>query len=112
MFENNCYVGIATHDDYLIDAAYKMIEEFKKGKDEYEFQMLLGVRDKLRDKILSDGHRIRIYVPFGVHWYKYSIRRFKENPNMAGYAFKALFTGGKWLREMRRSRPERSEGSD
>jgi len=95
MFENNCYVGIATHDDYLIEGAYKMIEEFKKGRDKYEFQMLLGVRDKLRDKILSDGHRIRIYVPFGVHWYKYSMRRFKENPNMAGYAFKALFTGGK-----------------
>jgi proline dehydrogenase len=95
MLENNCYVGIATHDDYLIDGAYKMIEEFKKGRDEYEFQMLLGVRDKLRDKIVSDGHRIRIYVPFGVHWYKYSIRRFKENPNMAGYAFKALFTGGR-----------------
>jgi proline dehydrogenase len=95
MFENNCYVGIATHDDFLIDGAYKMIDEFKKGKDEYEFQMLLGVRDKLRDRILNDGHRIRVYVPFGVHWYKYSIRRFKENPNMAGYAFKALFTGGR-----------------
>lgn len=95
MFENNCYVGIATHDDYLIDGAYKMINEFKKSRDEYEFQMLLGVRDKLRGKILSDGHRIRVYIPFGVHWYKYSIRRFKENPNMAGYAFKALFTGGK-----------------
>lgn len=95
MFENNCYVGIATHDDFLIDGAYKMIDEFKKGKEEYEFQMLLGVRDKLRDRILSDSHRIRIYIPFGVHWYKYSIRRFKENPNMAGYAFKALFTGGK-----------------
>jgi proline dehydrogenase len=95
MFENNCYVGIATHDDYLIEGACKMIDEFKKEKHEYEFQMLLGVRDKLRDRIVKDGHRIRIYVPFGVHWYKYSIRRFKENPNMAGYAFKALFTGGR-----------------
>ena len=95
MFENNCYAGIATHDDFLIDGAYKMIDEFKKGKEEYEFQMLLGVRDKLRDRILAEGHRVRVYIPFGVHWYKYSIRRFKENPNMAGYAFKALFTGGK-----------------
>jgi len=95
MFENNCYVGIATHDDYLIEGAYKLIDEFKKRKDEYEFQMLLGVREKVRDKIAADGHRMRIYVPFGVHWYKYSIRRFKENPNMAGYAFKALFTRGR-----------------
>ncbi len=95
MFENSCYVGIATHDDYLIDGAYKMIEEYKKDKSEYEFQMLLGVRDKVRDRIAADGHRMRIYIPFGVHWYKYSMRRFKENPNMAGYAFKALFTGGR-----------------
>ncbi|HEY3251076.1 MAG TPA: proline dehydrogenase family protein [Ignavibacteria bacterium] len=95
MFENNCYVGIATHDDYLIEGAYKMIAGLNKQKHEYEFQMLLGVRDKLRNKIVKDGHRMRIYVPFGVHWYKYSIRRFKENPNMAGYAFKALFTGGR-----------------
>ena len=95
MFENNCYVGIATHDSYLIDGAYKMIEEFKKNKNEYEFQMLLGVRERLRDKIAADGHRMRIYVPFGTHWYNYSIRRFKENPYMAVYAIKALVTGGR-----------------
>jgi proline dehydrogenase len=95
MMESNCYVGIATHDDVLIDGAYKLIEELKKKKDEYEFQMLLGVRENLRDKILKDGHRLRIYVPFGTHWYQYSIRRFKENPQMAGYVFKSIFTGGK-----------------
>ncbi len=95
MFENNCYVGIATHDDVLIDGAFKMIEEFKKSREEYEFQMLLGVRENLRDKILKESHRLRIYVPFGTHWYQYSIRRFKENPQMAGYVFKSIFTGGK-----------------
>ena len=95
MFENGCYVGIATHDDVLIDGAYKMIKEFNKKPEEYEFQMLIGVRENLRDKIKNDGHRIRIYVPFGSHWYGYSIRRFKENPQVAGYIIKSIFGGNK-----------------
>jgi proline dehydrogenase len=68
-----------------------MISDLKLQKNEYEFQMLLGVRRDLRSKILRDGHRLRVYVPFGKHWYQYSIRRFKENPQVAGYVFKALF---------------------
>lgn len=95
MMENNCYTGIATHDDYLIDGAYKLISELKKTKEQYEFQMLLGVRENLRDKILKAGHRVRVYIPYGTHWYQYSIRRFKENPQMAGYIVKSIFTGGK-----------------
>jgi len=92
MLEKNSYVGIATHDDALVDGAYKLLDELKKKKDEYEFQMLLGVRENLRDRILKDGHRMRVYIPFGEHWYNYCIRRFKENPHMAGYVVKALFT--------------------
>lgn len=92
MLSNGSYVGIATHDDQLINGAYQILDEMKKKKDEYEFQMLLGVRENLRDKILKDGHRIRVYIPFGKHWYNYSIRRFKENPQMAGYIFKSLFS--------------------
>jgi proline dehydrogenase len=91
MFEKKAYVGIATHDDFLIDAAYRIIQSMKLQKHEYEFQMLLGVRDDLRAKILREGHRMRVYVPFGEHWYRYSIRRFKENPQIAGYVLKALF---------------------
>jgi proline dehydrogenase len=91
MFEQKAYVGIATHDNYLIDAAYRIIKSMKLQKHEYEFQMLLGVKDDLRSKIVRDGHRMRVYVPFGEHWYRYSIRRFKENPQMAGYVLKALF---------------------
>jgi proline dehydrogenase len=95
MFENNCFVGIATHDDYLIEGAYKLINELKKNKEQYEFQMLLGVRENLRDKILKDGNKIRVYIPYGTHWYEYSIRRFKENPQVAGYIVKSIFTGGR-----------------
>jgi proline dehydrogenase len=91
MFEQKAYVGIATHDDYLVDAAFRIIQSMKLQKHQYEFQMLLGVKDDLRSKIVRDGHRMRVYVPFGEHWYRYSIRRFKENPQMAGYVLKALF---------------------
>jgi proline dehydrogenase len=91
MLREKSYVGIATHDSELVDAAYRMISDLKLQKNEYEFQMLLGVRRDLRSKILRDGHRLRVYVPFGKHWYQYSIRRFKENPQVAGYVFKALF---------------------
>jgi proline dehydrogenase len=92
MLTDGNYVGIATHDDYLIDNAYKMIKEKNVPKDKYEFQMLYGVRKELRDKINSDGHKIRIYVPFGERWYEYSIRRLQENPQVAWYITKAIFT--------------------
>lgn len=86
------YIGIATHDEYLINNASKLIKELNLTNDKFEFQMLLGVREDLRDKINSAGHKIRIYVPFGKDWYAYSVRRLKENPQIAGYVFKSLFS--------------------
>jgi proline dehydrogenase len=91
MFEKKAYVGIATHDDYLINGAKKIISEFGLAKNEYEFQMLLGVKENLRDKIVAGGDKMRVYVPFGERWYQYSIRRFKENPNVAGQVLKSIF---------------------
>jgi len=95
MLKNGNYVGIATHDDYLIENSYKMIKEMNISKDKFEFQMLLGVKEDLRYKINSDGYKVRIYVPFGRDWYAYSIRRLKENPQIAGYVFKNIFSFGK-----------------
>ncbi len=92
IFKSENYVGIATHDSYLIDAAKKMIKNMDVPKDKFEFQMLLGVREDLRDKTNSEGYKIRIYVPFGKDWYPYSVRRLKENPQIAGYIFKSIFT--------------------
>jgi proline dehydrogenase len=92
MVDAGCHVGIATHDSVLVDAAYELIARKGLRKDQYEFQMLLGVRPELRKKLVRDGHKVRLYVPFGEHWYGYSTRRFKENPAIAGYVFKALFT--------------------
>jgi proline dehydrogenase len=91
MLKNGNYVGIATHDKYLIDKSYELIKDLKIPKEKFEFQMLLGVREDLRDKINRDGYKIRIYVPFGNDWYKYSIRRLQENPNMAGHIVKEFF---------------------
>ena len=95
MFMDGNYVGIATHDKYLIDEAYKMIREMNIPKDKFEFQMLLGVREDLRDKINNDGYKIRVYVPFGKDWYAYSVRRLKENPSIAGHIVKSFLTFGK-----------------
>lgn len=95
MFQDGNYVGIATHDKYLIDAAYKKIKDQNIPKDKFEFQMLLGVREDLRDKINNDGYKIRIYVPFGKDWYAYSVRRLKENPSMAGHIVKSFLTFGR-----------------
>ena len=95
MFKDKNYVGIATHDKPLIDAAYNRIKDQKIPKDRFEFQMLLGVREDLRDKINNDGYKIRIYVPFGKDWYAYSVRRLKENPSVAGHIVKSFLTFGK-----------------
>lgn len=85
------YIGIATHDEYLIQAAKKMIKDLNISKDKFEFQMLCGVREDIRRKTNSEGYKLRIYVPFGKDWYSYSVRRLQENPQIAGYIFKSLF---------------------
>ena len=92
LLESRCYVGIATHDDFLISVAYQYIQKMNLKSTDYEFQLLYGVRTKLRDKIVADGHKLRVYVPFGQHWYAYSIRRFKENPQIILYVLHALFS--------------------
>ncbi|CAM2064816.1 Proline dehydrogenase [Sulfidibacter corallicola] len=94
MFDAGAFVGIATHDDYLVAESEKIIRERGLGPEHYEFQMLLGVRETLRDQIRAAGHNLRIYVPFGKDWYGYSVRRLKENPALAGTFFKAMFIKG------------------
>jgi proline dehydrogenase len=80
-----CYVGIATHDEWLLAEGRRLVAAHGCVPAEYEFQMLLGVRSELGDRLVADGHRLRIYVPFGRHWYEYSLRRLQENPKIAGY---------------------------
>jgi len=90
LLTKKCYVGIATHDEKLVWNALSIIDKLDLKKEEYEFQMLLGVTEKLRDIIVKSGHRLRVYVPFGEQWHAYSTRRLKENPNMAGYIIKNI----------------------
>lgn len=94
ILDNGLYVGIATHDDILIDNAMNEISKRGLKNTDYEFQMLLGVREEKRNKIIKDGHKMRIYTPFGKDWYGYSSRRLKENPDVAGQIFKAIFIKG------------------
>jgi proline dehydrogenase len=90
MFEKKAYVGIATHDEKLIFEAQQLISRFGLKRHEYEFQMLLGVDPELRDILVTQGHRLRIYVPFGKSWLPYSKRRLKENPSIARHALKQM----------------------
>jgi proline dehydrogenase len=85
------YVGIATHDPYLVWAGMQIVDRLGLDRDRYEFQMLLGVDPELRRIILANGHRLRVYVPYGRDWYPYSIRRLRENPTVAHHVVRAMF---------------------
>jgi proline dehydrogenase len=90
LFDRGARVGIATHDRYLVDCAREQVR--RRGlRDGYEFQTLLGVTEDLRDGLLHEGHRVRVYVPYGGDWYAYSVRRLRENPQIAVYVLKAFF---------------------
>ncbi len=104
--DRGAYVGIATHDDNIVSASLEHLGSLgispsedgrqpcppvRPGKGPgYEFQMLLGVRGDMRRRLRSDGHRTRVYVPYGEKWYEYSIRRLKENPTVATQVVKAF----------------------
>jgi proline dehydrogenase len=82
LLDAGAYVGVATHDEWLIGEALKRLSSLEVN--DYEFQMLLGVREQRASELVADGHRLRVYVPYGEHWYQYSLRRLQENPAMAG----------------------------
>ena len=85
LLDNGSYVGIATHDEWVIAESLTLLEERELHPHQYEFQMLLGVRSHLGDELVREGHRLRIYVPYGRQWYEYCLRRLQENPKIAGY---------------------------
>ena len=85
LLDGGSYVGIATHDEWLIGEGCGWSRERSLEPAQYEFQMLLGVREERADELVAAGHRLRVYVPFGERWYEYSLRRLQENPKIAGY---------------------------
>jgi proline dehydrogenase len=76
---------IATHDEYLVWHALRLIHQLGLDKDRYEFQMIMGVQERLRKILVEAGHPVRVTVLFGKDSYEYSLRRLKENPKIAGY---------------------------
>lgn len=90
MLDQGVYPAVATHDEYLVAAAVRMIDRAGLEREEYEFQMLLGVEEELRRILVERGHRVRVYVPFGPDWYPYSTRRMRENPQVASHVLKAI----------------------
>jgi len=94
MLETGSFSGIATHDKVLVERSDEVIASSKADSSKYEFQMLLGVTEKLRGDIVGRGNRMRVYVPYGEQWYGYCMRRLKENPQVAGHIIKNLFVRG------------------
>jgi proline dehydrogenase len=85
LFGSGAFVAIASHDEWIHWRALELIDRHGLGPDAYEFQMLLGVGEHLGDALVADGHRVRVYVPYGADWHAYSVRRFQENPRLARY---------------------------
>ena len=91
-FDNNIYVGIATHNLELLKKTYDIIDELKIPAEKFEFQVLYGVpMSGWMEKHIENGYKVRVYVPFGKDWYAYSIRRLQENPDIAGYIIRDIF---------------------
>ena len=88
LLDAGAYVGVATHDEWLIGEALQRVASL--DAQDYEFQMLLGVRPDRADELVAAGHRLRVYVPYGTDWYEYSVRRLQENPKIAGYVARDL----------------------
>lgn len=98
LIDAGCHVAFATHDDTLVRGCLDLVEQRSVAPDRYEFQMLLGVREGLRDDLHEQGHPMRVYVPYGAKWYEYSVRRLRENPRVAGHVARATLDG--WRRKI------------
>jgi proline dehydrogenase len=92
MLQKGLFPAIATHHLDLIDKSKRMIQKYNKNKDEYEFQMLYGVTPRRRNQLVEEGHKMRVYVPYGEQWFEYSSRRIQENPKMVNAIVEGVFT--------------------
>ncbi|HMI50728.1 MAG TPA: proline dehydrogenase family protein [Candidatus Saccharimonadales bacterium] len=85
------YHGIATHDPMMIAATIRYAAAQKISKDDFEFQMLYGVRTDLQRRLVRDGYRVRIYIPYGLDWFPYFMRRLAERPANVIFFLRNLF---------------------
>jgi proline dehydrogenase len=93
LLSSGTYHGIATHDPKMIDATIDFVQKEKIGKEKFEFQMLFGIRRDLQRQLARDGYNVRIYVPYGKHWYPYFMRRLAERPANVWFVMKNMFKG-------------------
>ncbi|HEY7183334.1 MAG TPA: proline dehydrogenase family protein [Blastocatellia bacterium] len=93
LLKSGVYHGIATHDEKMIAATTEFAAGEGVSRDAFEFQMLYGIRRDLQLKLVRDGYRMRIYVPYGEHWYPYFMRRLAERPANVWFVLKNLFKG-------------------
>ena len=93
LLASGTYHGIATHDEKMLAATVEYAERQRIGKDAFEFQMLYGVRRDLQEKLAREGYNVRVYVPYGKHWYPYFMRRLAERPANVWFVMKNLFKG-------------------
>ena len=84
------YPMVASHDPAIIAAVPAMAREFARGTDEFEYQMLYGIRDGEQRRLADEGNRVRVYVPFGTQWYGYFVRRLAERPANLTFFLRAL----------------------
>src|SRR5215210_2090056 len=93
LLSSGVYHGIATHDPNMINSTIRYMKSASIGKEDFEFQMLYGVRRDLQEKLARDGYNVRVYVPYGKHWYPYFMRRLAERPANIWFIMKNLFRG-------------------
>ncbi|HEV7844049.1 MAG TPA: proline dehydrogenase family protein, partial [Pyrinomonadaceae bacterium] len=93
LLSSGTYHGIATHDERMIDATVDFAQREGIGKDAFEFQMLYGVRRDLQEKLAREGYNMRVYVPYGKHWYPYFMRRLAERPANIWFVMKNMLKG-------------------
>jgi len=91
LLSSGIYHGIATHDPRMIDATLEFAKREGVSKDAFEFQMLYGIRRDLQERLARDGYGMRVYVPYGKHWYPYFMRRLAERPANIWFVLKNLF---------------------
>lgn len=86
------YPAVATHDQRMIERAINLAESGGRRRETYEFQMIYGVRRDLQDRLVREGYKVRVYVPYGSHWYPYYMRRLAERPANLLFVLRSLLT--------------------
>jgi len=87
---NGNYTAIATHDDEMIEYTKRLVEEYNIPRDQFEFQMLFGIRVERQHELVKEGYKMRVYVPYGTDWYGYFMRRLAERPANVAFVLKGV----------------------